>query len=81
MKVIELGDAAPTLNEVVGLAEQELVVLRQPDGSVFAITKVDDLDVEAQSLSGNPRFMALLKKLSADEETVSIEQLRKDLAI
>ncbi len=76
-----MGTGAPTLNEVVGLAEQELVVLRQPDGTVFAVTKVDDLDVEAQSLRGNPQFRALLKKLSEEEATVSIEQLRKDLAL
>ena len=38
MKIIDLGHAHPTLDEVMGLAQAELVVLRRPDGSVFALS-------------------------------------------
>ena len=36
MKVIELEHAHPTVDELIRLAKRELVVLRRPDGSVFA---------------------------------------------
>jgi hypothetical protein len=48
MKLIELNQNQPSLDEVIGIAEQELVVLRKPDGSVFALSAVDDFDVEVQ---------------------------------
>ena len=44
MKIIDLGHAHPTLDEVMSLAQAELVVLRKPDGSVFALSPVDDFD-------------------------------------
>jgi len=37
MKVIELKQTQPTLDEVIDLAEEELIVLRKSDGSVFAL--------------------------------------------
>ena len=81
MKVIELGHAYPTLDEVIDLAEEELVVLRKPDGSVFALSPVDDFAVEVELLKNNREFMALLKQLSQEEATISLQDLRKELAL
>ncbi len=63
MKVIELGHAHPTLDEIIDLAEEEIVVLRKPDGSVFALSPVDEFAVEVELLKQNREFMALLKQL------------------
>ena len=81
MKVIELGHDHLTLDEVVGFAKQELVVLRNPDGSVFALSQVDDFDVEVELLKKNPEFMTFLKQLSQEDPTISLEDLRKELAL
>lgn len=81
MKVIELGQADPTLAEVIGLAKEELVVLRKPDGSVFALSQVDDFDVEVDLLKSNPEFMAFLKQRSQEKGTISLHELRKELAL
>ena len=81
MKVIELKQAHPTLDEVIGLAEEELVVLRKPDGAVFALSSVDDFDVEVELLKNNLEFMAFLRQLSQEETTISLQDLRKELAL
>ena len=81
MKVVELGNKPQTLDEVMGLAEEELVVLRRADGSVFALSQVDDFDVEVQLLKNNPEFMAFLTQLSQEKAAVSLEDLRKELAL
>jgi hypothetical protein len=81
MKIIDLGQAHPTLEEVVGLAKDELVVLRKPDGFVFALSPVDDFEVEVEILKNNPEFMAFLKDLSQEEGTISLQDLRKELAL
>jgi hypothetical protein len=81
VKVIELAETHPTLDEVVDLAKGELVVLRRSDGSLFALSEVDGFDVEVELLKNNPEFMAFLKQLSQEEATISLEDLRKELAL
>jgi hypothetical protein len=81
VKVIDVGQAVPTLNEVIGMAKDELVVLRQPDGSVFAVSHVDDFDVEVELLKNNSEFMELLKRLSHEKSAISLKELRKELSL
>ncbi len=80
MKVIELEPGRTTLDEVIGLAKHELVVLRRPDGSVFALSQVDDFDVEVELLKNNPEFMAFMKQLSKEPASISLQDLRTELA-
>jgi len=81
MKVVELEHEHPTLDEVIGLAKEELVVLRRPDGSVFALSEVDDFAVETELLRSNAEFMALLKQLGQEKATISLHDLRKELGL
>ena len=81
MKIIELGQSQPTLDEVIGFAKEELVVLRYPDGSVFALSQVDDFDGEVELLKKNPEFKAFLRQLSQEEAKISLESLRQELAL
>ncbi|MCL0077369.1 hypothetical protein M1O12_05065, partial [Dehalococcoidia bacterium] len=48
------------------LADRELVVLRQTNGKVFAVSPVDEFDVEVVLLKNNPEFMALMEELSQE---------------
>jgi hypothetical protein len=81
MKVVELQQPKPTLDEVIGLAKEGLVVLREPDGSVFALSQVDDFEVEAELLKKNPEFMAFLKAQSKEKGVISLSELRKELGL
>lgn len=81
MKVIELQQDQPTLDELMGLAEDEVVILRQRDGSVFALAHIDEFTLEVESLKSNPEFLALLKRWSHGQGVISLQELRKDLAI
>ncbi len=80
MKVIELGQTHASLDEVVDQAQDELVVLRKANGSVFALSHVDEFAVEVELLKDNPEFMALLRQLSQEPATISLEDLRQELA-
>jgi hypothetical protein len=79
MKVVELQQSKPTLDEVIGLAKEGLVVLREQDGSVFALSQVDDFEVEVELLKKNPEFMAFLKAQSKEKGVKSLSELRKEL--
>jgi hypothetical protein len=79
--VIDLAENHPTLEEVVGLAKDKVVVLRQPDGSVFAISQLSDFEVEVELLSNNPDFLSFLRQASHEDATISLEDLRSELAL
>ena len=81
MKVIEIERASPTLEEVMKLADRELVVLRQTNGKVFAVSPVDEFDVEVELLKNNREFMALMEELSQEKATISSNQLREELGL
>ena len=81
MKVVELVNGRPSLDEVIALAKQELVVLRGADGSVFALSEVDDFDVEVELLKNNPEFLSFLRERSQEKSTVSLEELRQELGL
>jgi hypothetical protein len=81
MKVIELTNAHPTVDELIGLAKDQLIVLRKPDGSMFALSQVDDFDVEVELLKNNPEFMMFMKQLSQEKGAISLADLRKELEL
>ena len=81
MKIVEAEQNAPTLEEVMQMAAHELVVIRQPDGKTFAISAVDDADVEAELLKNDLEFMAFMQALSQEETVMSSHQLRDALGL
>jgi len=81
MKIVELVNGHPSLDEVIALAKQELVVLRKADGSVFAVSEVDEFAVEVELLKNNPEFMSFLRQRSQEKSTVSLEELRQELGL
>ncbi len=71
----------PTVDELVALARDQLVVLRKSDGTMFAMSHVDDFDVEVELLKNNPEFMALMKQMSQEKAAISLQDLREELGL
>jgi hypothetical protein len=81
MTLIDLAESHPTLEEVMGLAKDKVVVLRQPDGSAFAISQLDDFEVEVELLRNNTDFLSFQRQRSLEDATISLEHLRKEPAL
>jgi hypothetical protein len=71
--LIKLAETHPTLDEVMGLAKEGVVVLRKPDGSAFAVAPLDDFEVEAALLRNDPEFLSFLRELSREEASIPLE--------
>jgi len=80
VKVIELDKSHPTLEDVIGVAKNELVVLRREDGTTFALASVDEFAVETELLKNNPEFLAFLNERSREKGLISLEELRREMA-
>jgi hypothetical protein len=78
VKVIELAETHSTLDEVIGLAKDGVVVLRRPDGTAFALAQLDEFDVEVELLRSSPDF---LRRLSREDASIPMADLRKELAL
>ena len=81
MKIIELEKEQFTLDEVITLAKKEALVLRKPDGQMFALAPINDFEVEVELLKKNTEFMAFLKQLSQEKATISLKSLREELGL
>ena len=81
MRVIEIGQGQPTLDEVIHWAENEVIVLRKANGAVFALAQVDEFELEIEALRNNPEFMAFLKQISQEKATISLQDLRAELGV
>jgi hypothetical protein len=66
MTVINLAESHPTLEEVMGLAKDDVVVLRRPDGSAFAVSQLGDFEVEVELLRNDPDLLSFLRQLSRE---------------
>jgi len=81
MTVIKLAETHPTLDEVIGLAKDGVVVLQQPEGSAFVLAQLDDFEVEVELFRNNPDFLSFLRQLSREDASIPLDDLRKELAI
>ena len=82
MKVIEMQQSRATLDEVsMGLAKDEFVVLRQSDGSLYALSHVDDFAVEAELLKNKRGIHGLHEETLRGKGSISLKDLRKELAL
>ncbi len=81
MTVINLAESQPTLEDVIGMAREGVVVLRKPDGTAFALAALDDFEVEVELLRNNPDFLSFLRQLSSERATISLDDLRQELAL
>lgn len=81
LKMVDIVEPKPSLDEVMSLAAEGPVLLRRPDGSVFDMSQVDDSDVEAELLKNNADFMAFLRQASREPGSVSLAELRNELGL
>jgi hypothetical protein len=81
MTVIVLAGTQPTLEQVMNLAKDGVVLSRHPNGSSFALAQLDDFEVEVELLRNNPDFLSFLRELSREGASISLEVLRRELAL
>ena len=80
MKTLEL--TAP--NELIELAKEEPLIVRDSAGRSFAVCEVDESDVEVMALNQSPKFWAILersRKRAEKEGWLTTEELKASLGL
>ncbi len=79
MKTIELTKTYMTIEELLEIADGEVIVLSHSGNRKFIVAPVDEFDLEVESLRNNKEFMAYLDEISAQEATIPLEDVEKTL--
>ncbi len=80
MKTLELTSP----NELIELAKEEPLIVRDADGRSFAVCEVDEGDLEVMALNQSPEFWAILersRKRAEKEGWLTTEQLKARLGL
>ena len=88
MKTFDLTTAPPRTEDILQLAERDMLVVRTPNGKAFLIAEVDhgddaddDFAQEVALARGNRALRELLAERSREPGRYTLEQVRENLGL
>ena len=77
MKTLDLTECQVTLEEMLGWARADSVLIRAQDGHEFILEEADDFEREVAALGSNEKFMQFLRERSQEQATISLGEFLK----
>ncbi len=81
MKTVDLSSTTPTVNELLDLAGEGLILIKTPSGREFVLAEVEDFEDEIERTRQNAELMAFLDERSRETVTYTLEQVRERLKL
>jgi hypothetical protein len=81
MKTIDVEQTAITLPELLRLATEDNLVLRDPNGKEFLLAEMDDFAAEVALVREQPELMAFLQQPSRSSRRYSLNEVRARLGL
>ena len=79
MKTLDLTWQKMTIEELLGWAASDLVLIRARDGHEFVMEEVDDFEGEVAMLGSSEQFMQFLAERAQESGTISLHEVEKTL--
>jgi hypothetical protein len=79
MKSVDLRNEDIDLARLLGLAEEESVLLVARDGHEFILAEADDFDDEVEALRSSERVQSFLDQRMQTPGRVPLEEIEKEL--
>jgi PHD/YefM family antitoxin component YafN of YafNO toxin-antitoxin module len=80
MKLIDLRQEQPTLDDLLRMATGDQVRIRSRGGKDFILESADAFDQEVAELSRSERFMAMLTERAMEPARTRLDELERRLA-
>jgi hypothetical protein len=77
MKTIDLSQEQPSIDELLQLAADDSVLIRNQKGVEFILEAADAFDREVAELSRSERFMSFLARRSAEPGGTTLEEVEQ----
>ncbi len=81
MRTVDLSSTSPTVNELLDLADEDLLIIKAPSGREFVLAEVEDFEDEVARTRQNAKLMALLDERSRETVTYTLEEVRERLKL
>ncbi len=81
MKTISISSQSIDVNALLDEARRDDIIVRAPDGSEFMVTAVEDFEREIVATRRNAKMMAVLDERAKQEETVSLDEVKRQLGL
>jgi hypothetical protein len=79
MKTINLSSHPPSVNELLGMAGTDALLVKTQDGHTFVISSADEFEFEVELLRQNHTFLSMLDDFKKGEDTIPLEKVEKKL--
>jgi len=81
MKTIDLKERKPSVDELLGWAKSEALMIHGVDGAHFILEEADEFEQEVAALGRSEHFMKFLEKRSKEKERTPIAEVARRLGI
>ncbi len=81
MRTVDIPPQASEINDLLGQARQEDLLVRAADGAEFMLTAVEDFDLEIARARRNAKLMALLDERGRQSTTVPMDGAKRQLGL
>jgi hypothetical protein len=81
MKTITVSLNAVEVNALLEQAREEDILVRAADGTEFMVSAVDDFEDEVARTRRNARLMAMLDERATQEQTISLDEVKRRLGV
>ncbi len=79
MKTIDLSEIVPTLMEILSQADEDIIILKTPEGREFVLAAVDNFAQEVALVGQNEELMQFLAQRSKEKKRYTLSQVREQL--
>jgi hypothetical protein len=80
MTTIDLKQNTVTLEELLHLAVDDVVVIVDENGREFVLEETDEFEKEVMALGQSEKFINFLKERAKEPAVASIDEVEKELA-
>lgn len=81
MRTIDLQHTPLTTAELLNSARDDVLLVKQADGTNFLVSIADDFELEVELLRRNHDFLAFLDARERDQPTYTLDEVERRLSL
>ncbi len=67
MRLVDLNETKPSIDEILHMAKSDSVIIKSSDGVQYILEEADEFEREVATLGKSEKFMSFLKKRSEEK--------------
>ncbi|OQX02662.1 MAG: hypothetical protein BWK80_57420 [Desulfobacteraceae bacterium IS3] len=81
MRLVDLNEIKPSIDEILDMAKSDAVIIKGSDGVQYILEEADEFEREVAVLGRSEKFMSFLKKRSEEKGGRPLSEFIKELNI